>query len=194
MTLVAAYHRGELALAYPLARGTAPALVTLGGWLVLRERPDATSVAGALALGLGLALLADSGRRSDQLPAIGFALMAGMAIASYSVVDAAASRKVSPAGYLGAVLTLQGLALTARMRFDPARLRRSFWLGTWIGIGGVIAYLMVLTAFRFSHAGEVATLRETSVLLVVLLSPRRRDHRVWIAAMLVTAGAMLAAL
>ena len=80
------------------------------------------------------------------------------------------------------------------MRFDAARLRRSFWLGTWIGIGGVIAYLMVLTAFRYSHAGEVATLRETSVLLVVLLSPRRRDHRVWIAATLVTAGAMLAAL
>jgi drug/metabolite transporter (DMT)-like permease len=192
--LAAAYQRGELAHVYPLARGTAPALVTLGGWAVLRERPEPAAACGALALGIGLALLADSGRRSEQLPAIAFALLAGMAIAAYSVVDAAAVRKVSPVGYIGAMHALLAVILAGRLRFDRARLRRSIGIGTWIGVGGVAAYLLVLFAFRLSPAGEVATLRETSVLLVVLLSPQRRDRRVWAAAALVAAGAILTAL
>jgi drug/metabolite transporter (DMT)-like permease len=194
LALAASYRRGELAHVYPLARGTAPALVTLGGWAALRERPDLTSLCGAISLGLGLALLADSGRRSEQLPAIGFALLAGIAIACYSVVDAAAVRKVSPLGYIGAMHVLLAISLTGRLGFDVRRLRRSVGVGTWIGIGGVAAYLLVLFAFRLSPAGEVATLRETSVLLVVLLSPRRHDRRVWAAAALVAAGAGLAAL
>ena len=38
--LGAAYRRGALSVAYPLGRGVAPLLVTLGGWLLLSERPE----------------------------------------------------------------------------------------------------------------------------------------------------------
>jgi multidrug transporter EmrE-like cation transporter len=121
--LSAAYRRGALSVAYPLGRGVAPLLVTLGGWLLLAERPDETAVLGAAALAVGLALIAISGGRAGQGAAVGFALLTGLTIATYSVVDAAAVRQVSPVGYLGAVLGIQGLLLTGLVRGDRLRLR-----------------------------------------------------------------------
>src|SRR3954454_8817415 len=51
--LSAAYQRGALALAYPIGRGTAPLLVTVGGWFVLAERPAPARLLAALALAAG---------------------------------------------------------------------------------------------------------------------------------------------
>src|SRR5262249_27521386 len=48
--LARAYERGSLGLTYPLARGTAPLLVTLGAWAVLDQPPSAFTLAGAAAL------------------------------------------------------------------------------------------------------------------------------------------------
>ncbi len=47
LCLSAAYQRGALSLTYPVGRGTAPLLVTLGGWLALAEPPTLATVAGA---------------------------------------------------------------------------------------------------------------------------------------------------
>ena len=57
---------------------------------------------------------ADRGRRRACRTgaAVGFALLTGLTIAAYSVVDAGAVRQVSPVGYLGAVLGIQGVLLT----------------------------------------------------------------------------------
>src|SRR4051812_11604693 len=102
--LSAAYRRGALSVAYPLGRGVAPLLVTLGGWLLLSQQPDTGALIGAISLAAGLALIAVAGGRAGQGAAVGFALLTGVTIATYSVVDAAAVRQVSPVGYLGAVL------------------------------------------------------------------------------------------
>ncbi len=47
----------------------------------------------------------------DHAAAIGFATLTGVAIATYSLIDARAVHQVSPAGYLGPVLALEGLLL-----------------------------------------------------------------------------------
>ena len=94
--LSAAYRRGALSVAYPLGRGVAPLLVTLGGWLLLAERPTLGALVGAVSLAVGLALIAVSGGRTGQGAAVVFALLTGLTIATYSVVDAAAVRQVSP--------------------------------------------------------------------------------------------------
>jgi drug/metabolite transporter (DMT)-like permease len=126
--LSAAYRRGALSLAYPLGRGTAPLLVTLGGWLVLGQRPGALALTGAACLTSGLAVVALSGRRAGQSGAVGFALLTGTAIASYSVIDARAVRDASPPAYLGLVLLLTGVMLSGWMGREgtspPAPLRR----------------------------------------------------------------------
>lgn len=191
--LSAAYRRGALSVAYPLGRGVAPLLVTLGSWLLLAERPDSGALIGAVLLAIGLTLIAISGGRSGQGAAVVFALLTGLTIAAYSMVDAAAVRQVSPVGYLGAVLGIQGLALTVLVRGDRIRMRRGLRSGTLIAIGAVSAYLLVLFAFQQAPAGRVTTLRESSVLIGLLLSGERPAPIVWLGAILVLAGALLAA-
>jgi drug/metabolite transporter (DMT)-like permease len=192
-TLSAAYKRGALSVVYPLGRGVAPLLVTIGGWALLHETPDATAVLGAVALAAGLALIAITGGRTGQIAAVGFALLTGLIIATYSVIDAAAVRQVSPVGYLGAVLGVQGLVLTVLLRGNRVRLRRGLRTGIVIAIGLISAYLLVLYAFREAPAGRVATLREASVLVGILLSREHPGPVIWAGALLVLIGALLAA-
>ena len=193
LALAAAYRRGALAVAYPIGRGTAPLLVTLGGWLVLAEPPAPTALLGAAALGTGLALVALAGRRAGQGAAVGFALLTGACIAAYSLIDAGAVRQVAPVGYLGAVLALQGLLLVGWVRADRARLRAALGPGVRVAVGSVAAYLLVLLAFEQAAAGRVATLREVSVLIGIALAGGRPGLQVWTGAGLVVAGAVLAA-
>jgi drug/metabolite transporter (DMT)-like permease len=191
--LGAAYRRGALSVAYPLGRGFAPLLVTLGGWLLLAERPSLGALLGAVSLAVGLLLIGISGGRTGQIAAVGFALLTGLTIAVYSVVDASAVREVSPPGYLGAVLGIQGLILTFVVRGDHLRLRAGFRSGVMIAFGAVAAYLLVLFAFQQAPAGRVATLRESSVLVGIFLSGERPGPAVWTGAILVLIGALLAA-
>ena len=191
--LSAAYRRGALSVAYPLGRGVAPLLVTLGGWLLLSERPDVGALIGAISLAAGLALIAVAGGRSGQGAAVGFALLTGLTIAAYSVVDAGAVREVSPAGYLGAVLGIQGILLTVLIRGNQVRLRRGLRSGVLIAVGSVSAYLLVLFAFQVAPAGRVSTLREASILVGLMLSGERPSRPIWIGAILVLVGAVLAA-
>jgi drug/metabolite transporter (DMT)-like permease len=195
LCLTTAYRLGALSLVYPLARGTAPLLVTLGGWLLLSQAPTLWALAGAIALALGLALVATAGKqRGGQGIATGFALLTGVCIATYATIDAAAVRHVNPVSYLGAVLGLQGIILASLLRGDLNRLRRAAWPGVQIALGSVAAYLLVLLAFQRANAGPVATLREVSVLIGVLLAREQKGWRVWLGAALVAFGAILTAL
>ncbi|MCA9863335.1 MAG: hypothetical protein KC432_09960, partial [Thermomicrobiales bacterium] len=133
--LSAAYKRGALSVAYPLGRGVAPLLVTVGGWLLLAETPAATAILGAVLLAVGLASIAIAGGRSGQHAAVIFALLTGVTIASYSVVDAGAVRQVAPAGYIGAVLGLQGIILAVILRGNVPRLRGGLRNGLLIAVG-----------------------------------------------------------
>ncbi len=191
--LSAAYKRGALSVAYPLGRGVAPLLVTIGGWFLLAETPDATAIIGAGLLAVGLASIAIAGGRSGQQAAVIFALLTGVTIASYSVVDAGAVRQVAPAGYIGAVLGLQGIILAVILRGNVPRLQGGLRNGLLIAVGSLAAYLLVLYAFRLAPAGRVSTLRESSVLIGILLSRERPAPIVWLGAGLVLAGALLAA-
>ena len=191
--LSAAYRRGALSVAYPLGRGVAPLLVSLGGWFLLAEPLTTGALVGAGSLAVGLGLIAVSGGRTGQGAAVVFALLTGITIAAYSVVDAAAVRRVSPVGYLGAVLGMQGLLLTLLLRGNRARLRQGLRSGVLIALGSVGAYLLVLYAFQLAPAGRVSTLREASVLIGIVLSGERPAPPVWGGAVLVLVGALLAA-
>lgn len=196
--LITAYRLGALSLAYPLARGSAPLLVTLGGWLLLSQPPTAWTLAGAGALALGLASVATAGKRSGQGVAIAFALLTGVAIATYATIDAGAVRQVNPISYLGAVLGIQGIILVVILvgvlRGNLGRLKRAAWPGIQIAAGSTAAYLLVLLAFQRANAGPVATLREVSVLIGVLLAREQKGPRIWLGAALVVLGAILTAI
>ena len=199
--LAGAYARGSIAVAYPVGRGTAPLLVTLGGWVALQQRPSTGAVLGAVAVGGGLVVVATAARRWQQLPAVGWAVATGVAIATYSVIDAGAVTRLSgplaAAGYIGVGMGVQGLLLTALVvrsgRTGADRLTAVGLSGLGVALGVVTAYLAVVVAFQLAPAGRVSTLRESSVLVAVALSAQRRQPVVWFGAALVVAGALLSA-
>lgn len=169
--------------------------MTLGGWLVLAQQPTPVAVAAASMLVAGLVLVATARQRTaDHAAAIGFATLTGVAIATYSLIDARAVHQVSPAGYLGLVLALEGLLLVLWMRGAWSRLRRAARPGIGVAVGTVVAYLLVLLAFQRTGTGRVATLREVSVLVGLLLAREQVGWRVWIGAALVVSGAVAAVL
>jgi|SRR5579884_254309 len=193
LALTTAYRHGALSLAYPIGRGTAPLLVTLGGWFVLSQHPSPLEIAGAAALGLGLVVVATAGKHPDRRIAIGFAVLTGCCIATYSLIDARAVQSTFPPAYLGAVLGLEGLLLIGWLRGDWKRLRAALKPGIIIGAGTIGSYLLVLFAFQRANAGPVATLREVSVLLGLVLARDKPGPRAWLGGTLVVAGAILAA-
>lgn len=200
--LAAAYTRGSLDIAYPIGRGTAPLLVTLGGWAVLGQRPGPMAAAGALALGAGLVLVGLAGHRAGQGGAMVFAVLTGVSIATYSVIDARAVRMAWPPAYLGPALGVQGLVLVAAMAWGSRapgsgdlrqRLTSALRPGALVGLGVVVAYGLVLMAFQGADAGRVSTLREVSVLLAVALAGKVTSRSTWAGAGLVVLGALAAA-
>ncbi len=194
-TLSAAYRSGSLAVAYPIARGTAPLLVTLGGWVLLSEQPTLPVVIGAMCLGSGLVLVALPKQGVGNGPAVIWALLTGGAISAYSLIDARAVQDVAPAAYLSVVFLLQGVLLTATLgRHWRHRARASLVPGAKIGLGSIGAYLLVVLAWQRADAGRVATLREVSILIGLVLSRAPFRWRSWAGATLVVIGAILASL
>jgi drug/metabolite transporter (DMT)-like permease len=143
----------------------------------------------------------DLGQRSS----ISWAIAVGAAIATYSVLDAAAVGRLADAAagpaaapaYLAVTLFLQGffIAVATAVRGGAERVRRGWRTarrtGVLVGLGVVAAYLLVLLAFQRADAGRVATLRESSVLLAVALTRGVRPPMVWAGAALVVLVAVL---
>jgi drug/metabolite transporter (DMT)-like permease len=192
--LAAAYRRGELSVTYPVARGIAPFLITLGGAAVLGQTLTPARLGGSFALAIGLAIISQVGLARGQGGALAFAALTGLIIAVYSVIDAGAVRSANAIGYLGAVTAVQALILLSAVRVDWDRLRAAARAGIGIGVGSVAAYLLVLLAYQRAPASPVATIRELSILLGILIARDRPGKRVWLGGALCVLGAALTVL
>src|SRR3954463_9865961 len=81
--LALAYSRADLSVVYPLARGSAPVLVLLGGVLFLSESPSGVQAIGVVAVGAGVMSIRGlrGGDRAGEL--LGFGV--GVTIAFYTL-------------------------------------------------------------------------------------------------------------
>lgn len=171
-----AYHHGELGVAYPLMRGTAPLLVALATATAVGEAlsPWAwTGVIGVCAgvLALGLSRHALASRRS-----VAFALANAVVIATYTITDALGARASGNAlQYVAALYVIHGwpFALVVIARRGPAAFAgyaRARWPLAALGaLASLASYGIALWAMTRAPVAMVAALRETSVLFAALL-------------------------
>ncbi|MGZ3115978.1 EamA family transporter [Streptomyces sp. H62] len=170
--LMRSFRLGDFGQAYPIARGSAPLLVTVLAAVFAGEVPDRWATGGVLlsCAGLtGVALWGLRGRRPDWA-AIGAALATGVTIAAYTVVDGLGVRASgSSLGYIAWLMTVQGTALPAYFLYRHragawALLRPQARLGL-LGAGlSVTAYGLVLWAQTRAELAPIAALRESSIL------------------------------
>ena len=201
-TLVAwSYRHAELSLAYPLMRGTAPALAAVGALLWLGESPTPGGWLGVALICAGVLSLAGAAWRASpaHAGALGFALANAVVIAGYTVIDGRGARLSGHAlAYTGCVflltalfLLLAALAQRGRAVFTSLRpLARTAALG---GGGTLAAYALVLWAMGHAPIASVAALRESSIVFAALIGVlflRERISRARVMAIaLVCAGA-----
>jgi drug/metabolite transporter (DMT)-like permease len=164
---------GDFGQAYPIARGTAPLVVTVLAAVFAHEVPDGWAAAGIAVscAGLtGVALWGLRGRR-PHWAAIGAALATGLSIAAYTVVDGLGVRASGSAlGYIAWLMALEGLAVPAyalyrwRGQFLPT-VRPFAAVGLLGAALSVTAYGLVLWAQTRAELAPVAALRESSIIV-----------------------------
>lgn len=170
LALVRAYQTNDISVAYPLARGVAPLLISIGGVLFLSDSLPPLGFAGAAVATSGLVYI---GLSSGKIRHLGWPLVTGGFIVAYTLVDASGVRRSgSSLPYVAALLFVVAVLFTmvvVAARPIPvlvASIRSLSTLGAGLMSGA--AYAMVLVAVRLAPVGFVSTLRETSVILGVL--------------------------
>jgi drug/metabolite transporter (DMT)-like permease len=199
--LMGSYRRGDFSQSYPVARGSAPVFVTLGGLLVAGEHLGARGVGGVAAVVLGIAGLAVyRGPVGVTRGHVVWALATGAAIAVYSVVDGLGVRASHDT--LRYAVTLFSIQATLWVAGAVARRGVTWWpapkivgLGVLAGVLSVAGYAVVLWAQRRAPLGEVSALRETGVLWAAVIGSvafhERPLRRVVLPAVAVVAGVVL---
>ena len=172
--LVRAYRDGHLAHVYPIARGTAPLLVTLGAAIFAGERVGGWGLIGVVLVSGGIMILGLGKDRPDVRSTVA-ALAAGAFIASYMVTDGVGVRASAHAtGYAAWQAVAQGAAMPLMyraIRHRPPTLPKG-WSGAQVvaaAIMGAFGYCVVIWAMSRNAMGQVSALRETSILFAALI-------------------------
>ena len=190
--LVLMYRSGDLGETYPVARGSSPALVALGGSLFAGEWMNLIGAAGIGLVCTGIFMLAAARARSTKLQsgsasdralqkAVGLramnlpaALATGASIAAYTVVDGIGVRASGNwIAYTGGVFAF----FLAMPLWYLARGRRAMFAVPIAEAGkaasggaiSLLAYGAIIWAMQTSPMGAVSALRETSVVFAALL-------------------------
>jgi drug/metabolite transporter (DMT)-like permease len=175
------YRNADLSVAYPLMRGLAPLLAGAVAFACLGERPSALAATGVLALVAGVVGMGASGLAHGRIDkaTLGVALVNAAIIAVYSVVDGEGARLAGPGMAHAFAYNAWADGLTALLYAPLLALWRG--RGVWrafaeeparAAAGGLAAfagYALVVWAMTRAAIGEVAALRECSVVFAALI-------------------------
>jgi drug/metabolite transporter (DMT)-like permease len=167
------YRYGDFSRVYPMARGLGVALVPLIALPVFGER---LSWLGSLGIGLVVLGIVSLSRNPSTARSAGggigagtvWAIVTGLTIAGYSLVDKAGVARLHPMPYialmgLGLSVVLSPVVLADRQALGHEWRRR--WRAILVASAmNLTSYLLVLFAFRLSKVGYVVASRELSIL------------------------------
>lgn len=172
--LVRAYRDGDLSSVYPIARGSAPLLVTLGAAVVAGELPNTAGLTGICLVSSGILLLTLGSSRPDAKSTVA-AFATGVFIASYMVVDGLGVRlSQSATSYAAWQAVAAGFLIPAsygviRRRAPGLPRGKEGALVVGAGVLGTLGYCIAVWAMSRSTMGGVSAIRETSIVFAALI-------------------------
>jgi drug/metabolite transporter (DMT)-like permease len=186
--LLRGYAASDLTVVYPVARGTAPLVASLGAVLLLGETMSSVGVLGVLAVTGGVFLIAggpglwakahDPAQRQRVRAGVGWGASTGLLIASYTLIDGYAVKVwlISPVliDYFGNFARIPFM-LPGALR-NPAAVKEA-WRTQWkhalvVATVSPLAYVLVLYAVQLAPLSHVAPAREVSMLFAALFGGR----------------------
>jgi drug/metabolite transporter (DMT)-like permease len=199
--LVKAYAQGDFGQIYPIARGSGPVWVLLVSVIFLGVEFTQLEILAVLVVTGGIATLSHFKRSKPLSVGFYYALVTGLWIAGYTMVDGFAVSQLGQVhSYVVWLFFLDGIiAAVWAYNYKPQvfvdSLRRYWFVAIGGGVMSMAAYWICLWAMTQAPVAMVAALRETSVLFGALLStymfkevlgPKR-----WISAVLICVGLVL---
>ena len=177
VTLARSYRAGDLSQVYPLFRGLAPVLVTLGAAGLAGEYLGLGAMLGIGLVSLGLMSITFAGGALGRIPplALRWGLATSVLIAAYTVADGMGVRLAgNPFSYIIWLFVLEpipiGLWLLFRDRAGWGAYLRAKPGKICLGaLAAGAAYAMVIYAMGVAPMALVSSLRETSVIFAALI-------------------------
>lgn len=174
MAQIKSLQYADFTLAYPISRGTAPLLIAGLAPFVLGDVVETWQLVGIAIISLAILSMAFSAPSGNAI-GLAFAVLTGIAIAVYTLIDAKGTRMSEhPATFIIWFFIFDSLIIsTYTITRHGKRLSVAFsheWkLAMLNGVLGICTFGAALLAFRFGNAPVMAALRETSVLFAMLI-------------------------
>ena len=200
------YERGDLSLAYPLARGFGPLLVPVFAVIFLHEELSLAGIIGIILVVIGIYAIH---LRSFALKAVFeplaairsnasiWALLTGCTIAGYSLVDKVGVKEVHPPVYIYLMFFITLLLLTPYVWIKERPALKTEWQMNkgpilLVGLLDLFTYLLILFALQISKVSYVAAAREVSIVFsalfgIIWLGESHRQQRL-MASILIALG------
>lgn len=182
VTLARAYSTNDMVLVYPVARGTGVLLVPLVAMPVFGIYPTPFAWAGIAAIVAGIVFLhAPAIERAGGWTRLkdvvsGPALLTGILIASYSLVDSAGVKHMNPLVYLYfiyiVIVVLLGIYVLPRKRAALRELLAHPRDLILAGIGNYATYALILGALLIAPVSYIGPTREISIVIGAWLGAR----------------------
>ena len=184
--------RADLSLAYPIARGFGPGLVPILAVFALGESVAVLAWVGIGAIVVGIyamswwSLLRQDGSVGlyASKSGIAYALLTGVCIALYTLVDKQGVAYVSPFLYLYLMTcgVAVGMLPYITRNYGFSAVTQEWRAGAWSVVSAstllFLAYGLVLTAMRFAEVSYVAPAREVGLLFALILGSAVLKERV----------------
>lgn len=195
------YEKGEISIVYPVARGVGVIGTAITAIFLLFEKISAIGGAGILfvcfgILSIGLRETSTLGNKRS----FGYALIIGMLITGYSIVDKVGVYLINPIVYIWAMFSIAAICLTPVVLLTKTTTFREVWSRMrWasgaIGLGSMITYLLILYAFRLGNVSYAVAVREFAVVIgaglgVVFLGEKLTKLK-FVGIMAITAGIIM---
>ncbi|RKT22499.1 EamA-like transporter family protein [Paraburkholderia sp. RAU2J] len=202
LTLIRAYRSGDFGQIYPIARGLSPMLVFVGALVFAHEALKPLAAIGVALVSLGIVSLAFRRGMRFSGESVPFALLTGLFISTYSVVDGIGARVAGNGlSYIMWVYLLWNIPqflLAWHWRGGAKGLfigRTVVLKGITAGVLALAAYCLIIEAYRYLPIAMVSALRELSSIFAVLIGwlfmREKLTARRIVACALVTLGAVL---
>tara|TARA_B100000408_G_scaffold75618_1_gene57796 strand:- start:61 stop:903 length:843 start_codon:yes stop_codon:yes gene_type:complete len=175
--LLSAYRFGDLTKVYPIARGTAPILITIVSLIFLGVALSNFEILGIIIISLGILSLSLQGAKGiKNRSAVIYALVTGFFIMGYSITDGYGARvSNSFLSYMGWSFILNATIFPIILKINNKSeiITKTFKEGKKIFfIGGTLSYIVygiVIWGFTQAPIALITALRETSIIFALLI-------------------------
>lgn len=172
--LVRTFEASDYSAAYPILRGTAPLVTAALSIGLLGEPAGARELAGIALVG-GAMFVMVLGRHIGRA-GLGWALLTGLTIAGYTVIDAHGVRAApTPNSYIVWMFVLMGMSTVTMFALLSrgaifASAARQWRPGVVAGALSIVTYGLALSALAIGPTAPLAALRETGMVTALVIA------------------------